>query len=207
MPCGPILITGFEPFASMTRNPSASVVETIAAGAKDWPLVIDVLPVEYGKAQQRIEQLIRQHSPAAWIGFGLHQRATAIRLETVAFNLDDTSLPDNAGELRQGVPINPAGPAAYQTTLPLDAISDELNSLQIEHALSDSAGRFVCNHVFYHAMHVTADGNRTSLAGFIHLPWPSDWQPVPPVSHNVTFMTQMLAARAIMAVVLRQLPT
>ena len=39
--------------------------------------------------------------------------------------------------------------------------------------VSDSAGTFVCNHVFYGLMHQLATGRglRGTRGGFIHLPW------------------------------------
>jgi pyroglutamyl-peptidase len=54
--------------------------------------------------------------------------------------------------------------------------------------VSNTAGTFVCNHVFYSLMHALADRPRVP-AGFVHLPWlPQQGQPSLPLAD----MTQAL---------------
>ena len=167
-----ILLTGFNPFAGADRNPS----ETVVGGMADQPgLVREILPTEYAAAERRIVDLLEQHRPAFWIGLGLNQRARSILLERTAVNLDDARLPDNAGDERRDRPIDPAGPGAYPSTLPLAEMFGALTRANVPVDYSDSAGRFVCNHVFYAAARAVERLGLHTLAGFIHIPWPGDW--------------------------------
>ncbi len=203
----PILITGFEPFAGRGRNPSGEIVRAIGDAWQGKDLVAEVLPVEYAAAGERLQRLIREWNPRAWLGFGLHQKATAIVLERIAFNLDDATIPDNAGELRRGLQIQPDGPDCYRSTLPLGTIESRLAQENIPLTHSDSAGRFVCNHVFYRGLSALSETKSGAPAGFIHLPWPCDWPSAERSPHSVTFMRIRQAVELCASTVLQQTPT
>ncbi len=165
-----VLLTAFEPFGGDGRNPSAEVLAAITADPPIEGLVAEVLPVVYALAGPRVAELIVQHRPAAWIGLGLHAGAAAITLERRAANWDEATLADNGGDVRQGVPIDPDGPQYRPATLPWGAVAAATPVV-----FSDSAGRFVCNHTFYRAAAAAERGSPATLVGFIHLPWPCDW--------------------------------
>jgi pyroglutamyl-peptidase len=150
----PILITGFNPFGGASRNPSQAVVEAVA----ETELVrAEILPTEFERAGRRIAELLEELKPA--------------------FNLDDARIADNAGDQRQGRPIEPGGREVLASTLPLEQIAAELQDHGIPVTFSDSAGRFVCNHVFYKALSTLAAAGLWVPAGFVHLPWPIEWGP------------------------------
>jgi len=168
-----ILLTGFEPFGEVRVNPSEQIVRRIAALARsrgDDDLVTEVLPTEFAAAEKRIRQLIRKLRPAAVLCLGVAPQRDKISLERVALNLDDDSLPDNAGRRRAGRRIVPHGPAAYWSTLPLERIRKQLERQKIPVIYSNHAGTYLCNHVFYVARHeIERLGNR-ARCGFIHVP-------------------------------------
>jgi pyroglutamyl-peptidase len=83
-------------------------------------------------------------------------------------NLDDASIPDNAGVLKSGELIESDGPAAYWSTLPLERFYHALALENIPVSFSNHAGTYLCNHVFYVARHETAAP--PILCGFIHVP-------------------------------------
>jgi pyroglutamyl-peptidase len=62
-------------------------------------------------------------------------------------------------------------PAAYFSTLPIKAIVQELRKRDIPAAVSQTAGTFVCNHVFYGLMHELALHRPEVRGGFIHVPF------------------------------------
>jgi pyroglutamyl-peptidase len=62
------------------------------------------------------------------------------------------------------------GPAAYFATLPIKAIVAALRATGLPASVSQTAGTFVCNHVFYGLMHAVA-GRDDVKAGFIHIPY------------------------------------
>jgi pyroglutamyl-peptidase len=90
-------------------------------------------------------------------------------VERVAINVDDASILDNAGLQPIDAPIAADGPAAYFSTLPIKAIARAMRERGLAAGVSQTAGTFVCNHVFYALMHHAA---RWPLrAGFIHVPY------------------------------------
>ncbi len=193
-----LLLTAFEPFGGDGRNPSAEVLAAVAADPPVDGLVTEVLPVVYATAGRRVVELIERHRPAAWVGLGLHGGATAVVLERRAANWDGATLADNAGEVRRGGAIDPAGPAFRPATLPLAAMADAVAAAGVPVVFSESAGRFVCNHTFYRAAAVVPP----AAGGFVHLPWPADWSSGR--GHSVTFDQLRVAVRACLTVVAGQ---
>ena len=190
----PLLVTAFEPFGGDVRNPSA---EVLAALVETVPgLVTEVLPVVYTAAGRRIERLLAEVRPSAWVGLGLHAGAEAVRIERVAANWDEASLADNAGDVRAGVAIDPGGPPVRPATVPVEAMLAAAGGGRA--VPSDSAGRFVCNHTFYRAATAAGRMDPPPAVGFVHVPWPCDW-PGRRVGHGVTFADGVATVTAILA--------
>jgi pyroglutamyl-peptidase len=60
------------------------------------------------------------------------------------------------------------GPAAYFSTLPIKAMVEALQVKNIPAQVSNTAGSFVCNHIFYGLQHRLVGTNITH--GFVHIP-------------------------------------
>ncbi len=166
-----IVLTGFNPFGSNAVNPSQIIVEALAARTYSaFTLTAEVLPTEYAAAGARVGELIHTLKPDAVVMLGLAGGRGVISLERVAINLNDAGLPDNAGDFAQGRLIAPDGPAAYWSTLPLDALHSALHQRQLPVGYSNHAGAFVCNHVFYSARHASEQAGLSIPCGFIHVP-------------------------------------
>jgi len=161
-----VLLTGFEPFGDDPVNPSGEAVQ-LAAGLWDGPetLTCAVLPVEFATAAARLRELIATHRPDVVLATGLAGGRRAVSIERVAVNLVDARIPDNAGAQPVDLPCVPGGPAAWFATVPVKAIASAIAAAGIPSALSLSAGSYVCNHVFAHAV------DAAPRAGFIHVPW------------------------------------
>src|SRR5438034_5693298 len=167
------LLTGFNRFGDLEVNPTQLIVESLAERPRTLTnvnLVAEVLPTEFIGAGNRISQLIRQHRPEMVVCLGLGAGLGEIHLERVALNLDDGGMPDNAGVSRTGQSIVPDGPLAYQSILPLVQLREALRQRGIPAVISNHAGTYVCNHVFYLARHEVERLGIGSLCGFIHLP-------------------------------------
>jgi pyroglutamyl-peptidase len=166
-----VLLTGFEPFAGDQTNPSGEIARqldgTLIGG---WLVRGAVLPCVFGKSVRELDGLRRAHRPALVICLGLANGRAEITPERVAINVDDARIADNAGRQPMDRPIVAAGPAAYWSTLPIKAIVQALNRSGIPAAVSQTAGTFVCNHVFYALMHRLARSRSGVRGGFIHLP-------------------------------------
>ena len=94
-------------------------------------------------------------------------------MERVAININDARIADNAGAMPVDTPVVAGAPDAYFSTLPIKAVLLALQRAGIPAEVSQTAGTFVCNHVFYGLMHVLATerGFKKSRGGFIHVPW------------------------------------
>ena len=178
-----ILVTGFEPFDGLAVNPSQAIVESLARtspASSGIELVTEILPTEFRAAGERIVTLIRELRPTAVVSVGLAASASAIRLERVALNLNDSARPDNGGDLATGRLIDPAGPIGYWSTLPLDEMLRALKGRDIPAIISNHAGAYVCNHVFYTARREIERLGRGTPCGFIHVPLMSEQAITPP---------------------------
>jgi pyroglutamyl-peptidase len=166
-----ILLTGFEPFDGATVNPSAEIVRRLH-GRKSGgnPIAGVVLPCRFREATAVLDREIRRLDPALVICLGQAGGRAEITPERIAINVDDARIPDNAGRQPVDRPIVQRGPAAYWSTLPIKAIVAALRARDIPAAVSQTAGTFVCNHVFYGLMHALRR-RRGVRGGFVHLPW------------------------------------
>jgi pyroglutamyl-peptidase len=169
-----LLLTGFEPFCddpgALSLNPSAAIAQALH-GTKigNWRVAGHVLPCEYGRSVRVLKTFMREYEPQAILCLGQAGGRDAMSIERIAVNWDEAALPDNAGILRAGQPILKTAPAAYLSSLPIQAIRDALLSQGIPAEISSTAGHFVCNHVFFSLMHMLR-GKKTP-AGFVHVPY------------------------------------
>ena len=167
-----ILLTGFAPFDGAADNPSWQAVAALhgrqVAGHR---IMARELPTEFDASLIVLRKAIRETRPRLVVCVGLAAGRDAISLERIAINIDDARIPDNAGAQPIDVPVLRDGPAAYFSTLPLKAMLAALHDAGIPAEVSQTAGTFVCNHVFYGLMHALR--RRSTLrAGFIHVPRP-----------------------------------
>ena len=167
-----VLITGFNSFANIETNPSQLIVEKIDQQKflPEIQLTPKVLPTEYTAAGDKLQQLIATISPQIILLLGVAGKRQVVSLERVALNLDDCSIPDNAGCKYQAKLIEEKGPLAYFATLPLQDLQKELSQNGIATEISNHAGTYVCNHVFYLALHQMKKMQLDAACGFIHVP-------------------------------------
>ena len=165
----PILVTGFQPFAGHPANPSGLVARQLTGRSfSGFRVRAAVLPVVYADIEAAIDRLLAKVKPAAVVSLGLDYKTDVLKLERIAINLDDVSIPDEAGDLRTGSRISQRGPAARWSTLPLDSIAPALAAAGVPFKFSSHAGAYLCNHLMYHLCGRAA---RAGIpAGFIHLP-------------------------------------
>lgn len=166
-----VLITGFEAFGGETVNPSAQIAETLDGRViAGWRVVGAVLPCVFGASVSELKRRMADVRPGLVICVGQAGGRSAITPERVAINVDDARIADNAG----GQPVDRAivrgGPAAYFSTLPVKAIVAALRAEGVSAEVSQTAGTFVCNHVFYGLMHALRR-KRGARGGFIHVPF------------------------------------
>ena len=154
-----ILFTGFLPFSSHKENPAEILAKELAE-AFDCPCRI--LPVSYQRAPIALEKAIEEEKPDFILSLGLHGSADALRLEGMAYNWMEASIPDEDGELMQGCPINENLAEEIANPLLLESCLNQLKNYPF--VLSDNPGRYICNLVYFHDLY----SGIPSL--FVHLP-------------------------------------
>lgn len=166
-----VLVTGFEPFDGAEVNPSQEIARNLNGTVITGHTVVGaLLPCVFGAALPELQRLLRMHRPTLVIGVGQAGGRAAITPERVAINVDDARIPDNAGAQPVDRPVVRGGPAAYFSTLPVKAIVASLRAAGVPSEVSQTAGTFVCNHVFYGLMHALRR-RKGVRGGFIHVPF------------------------------------
>jgi len=165
-----LLLTGFEPFGGETINPSWEVARALD-GERIGGVRVAArrLPCCFGDAAALMRQLIDETSPRWVLALGQAAGRSDFSIERIAINIDDARIPDNAGAQPIDRPVVVGGPAAHFATLPIKAMVAGLRAAGFPASVSQSAGTFVCNHVFYALMHALRD-QPAVRAGFMHLP-------------------------------------
>jgi pyroglutamyl-peptidase len=107
-------------------------------------------------------------APVLTICLGLAPGRPALSLERVALNVRDFPLPDNDGVVYTDTPIIDNGPDARFSRLPIRAILHRWRENDIPGHISNTAGTYLCNQLFYLAC---AEGAARGIdAGFVHIP-------------------------------------
>ena len=165
-----VLLTGFEPFNGALTNPSWEAVRALKGWIED-DFIVEILqlPCVFGFANRVLCGAVDEIKPDIVICVGQAGGRANLTVERVAINVDDAPILDNDGQQPVDAPIAPAGPAAYFATLPVKAIVGAMRERGLQASVSQTAGTFVCNHVFYGVMHHLRE--RDAIGGFIHVPY------------------------------------
>ncbi|MFF8653088.1 pyroglutamyl-peptidase I [Streptomyces huasconensis] len=166
-----VLVTGFEPFAQDTYNPSWAAAQLLQDDPPDGMEVTAVqLPCVFGESLKVPREAVLETDPLLVVSLGLSPR-DGISVERVAINVNDCPIPDNAGHQPVDEPVVADGPVAYFSTLPLKrCVAEVQKQTALRSEVSQTAGTFVCNHVFYGLMHLLATEDKQRRGGFVHIP-------------------------------------
>jgi pyroglutamyl-peptidase len=195
-----VLVTGFEPFDGQSLNPSWEVARALHGVVMAGAQVTAVqLPCVFALALPALQQALASHRPDIVLALGQAEGRCDFSVERVAINVQDARIPDNAGAQPIDVPVVAGGPAAYFSSLPIKALVAGLRAAGFPASVSQTAGTFVCNQVFYGLQHALAGQGVHS--GFMHLPllpeqaahWKGASLPSLPASLMVAGVQQALA--------------
>lgn len=165
-----LLLTGFEPFDQAPVNPSWEAARQLDGVLLDdgVQIVARRLPCAFATAGDCLAQLIAELQPVMVIATGLGPGRSDISIERVAINVNDARIPDNLGAQPIDTAVVVGGPAAYFSTLPIKAMVKAVREAGIAASVSQTAGTFVCNQVFYLLQHALVGTGIRS--GFVHVP-------------------------------------
>ena len=164
-----VLLSGYEPFGGAETNPSIEALWPLQeqlAGALDLRVI--ELPVVWDTSWDLLLAEIEALNPDIIVATG--QAGTdRMRFETNAVNIENGT--DNDGATRSGSEVVQGGPSALVDRLPEDVMSAAMEAEGYATSISDDAGDYLCNHLFYHLMYYAeVEAQRTDLvAGFIHV--------------------------------------
>ncbi|MGP9695086.1 pyroglutamyl-peptidase I family protein [Brachybacterium sp. AOP25-B2-12] len=173
-PATDVLLSGFEPFGGAAANESWDAAKTAARilGERGITARTLLLPVEFERAGRLLVDAIETDPPRLVLACGLAGGRSRIGVERVAINVRDARIPDNAGTSPIDVPCVEGAPAGRFSSLPIKAMVEAARALGIPAEVSQTAGTYVCNDVFYLLMDAlaaapTLGGTR---GGFVHVP-------------------------------------
>lgn len=147
-----VLVSAFKSFNNATTNYSLEVLKYISNVEK---IIVDVL---YDECYRNI---VKEYDLAQFdliISLGEARSRKELTLETQAINIASCSIPDNNGVYKKNQVIIQDGKDVIVTNVNLDNIKDIV-------LLSDNAGKYVCNNLYYHLLY-----NYPSKSLFIHIP-------------------------------------
>lgn len=163
-----ILLSGFEPFGNRDVNQSWELAKQYL-GHDDYKVI--KLPVSFSNAHRVLieEYENGQYDMIIMLGETTITR-DVLRFERVALNLMDSTGSDNDGVTANENFILKNGPTAYFCTFPVKQTVEYLKGKGYKVRISNSAGTFVCNSLYYNILHYLKDTGRNIPALFIHLP-------------------------------------
>ena len=166
-----ILVTGFDPFGGEKINPALEVIKLLPKKIGKNEIKILEIPTVYKKSIEKIDKEIESYNPDYILSIGQAGGRTDISIERIAINIDDFRIKDNEGNQPIDEKIYLDGENAYFSTLPIKAIQNEITKNNIPASISNTAGTFVCNHVFYGVRYLVEKKYKGKKSGFIHIPY------------------------------------
>lgn len=176
------LLTGFDAFDKKGFNPSQLLVEgfanQISVPSLKNPVVIErmVLPTVGDKAWEALKRALEcssKKSPTILVLTGLAEGRPKLNLERFALNIKDYRIKDNDGKIWQDVPVDSDYPLALRTAVPLQGVERQLKRKGFPVSVSNHAGTFVCNELFFRALAWQLSHSGLVAVLFVHLPMPA----------------------------------
>ena len=170
---GHLLVTGFGPFPTMPRNPSAALAAAVA-DAPRWRLHTPgarcrVLTTSYGALATELDPALGE-GPAAVLMVGVAGRSRRIRVERRATGRRSTLFPDVAGDTA-GRPDDRGAPRERRTTVPPPKVLRAIRASANPARISRDAGRYLCNASYFRALAEPVP------VLFVHIPKPRPPRP------------------------------
>lgn len=168
-----ILLTAFRPFGGWDENASWLALQAVT---RDLPSLVGgagervdlttrLYPVDFEELLPRLASDLATPYDAI-LHVGQAEGASSIRLEQFALNAARSAVePPEAVQ-----PLEPGGPAAYQSRLPLTEWTLRLREAGIPAQLSLHAGDYLCNAAMYWSHHLLESSEIDARVGFVHVP-------------------------------------
>jgi pyroglutamyl-peptidase len=168
-----VLFTGFGPFPGAPFNPTAALARRLAARRRpafaEVERIAHVFQTSYAAVERELPALLERVRPDVVLLFGVATRTKYLRIETRARNARSPLFPDAAGDRPRAEIIALGEPVTRLGRAPQQALLAAVRAQRLPARLSHSAGRYLCNFAYWHALAAT-DGPNAPLVQFIHVP-------------------------------------
>jgi pyroglutamyl-peptidase len=169
-----LLLTAFEPFDGTGLNSSlAGCEQFVQRWESEFELEFAILPVAYGPDIEAVNAALARRPVDAVLHVGQAAGAAEVRVERIAVNVRytrDEFVPNLTPWQREQVLIEPEGPPALFSTLPVDSIARAIRADGVPACVSNHAGIYLCNHVLYHSLRRSQLTGASLASGFLHVP-------------------------------------
>ncbi|RME98243.1 MAG: hypothetical protein D6773_14700, partial [Alphaproteobacteria bacterium] len=139
----------------MPDNPSARLIEAIEAGHVILPpgcrVTTAVIRTSWGHATAQLDRLLRRHEPDFTLHFGVAATARGFRLERSARNCAGARA-DADGALPDDSCICAGAPQRIESAADVAGLAEQLEARGICAEVSDDAGDYLCNMLFFQAL-------------------------------------------------------
>ena len=98
------------------------------------------------------------------------RRRTEIQFERFGLNIRDYPVADVSDYKPVGEKISKRGPAAIETLVHLHELQEHMTEHGVETKISNHAGAYVCNDLFYRALKYQQKHKELKVVQFIHVP-------------------------------------
>lgn len=157
-----VILTGFGPFGEVKENPTQKLIELLKNEMQNELYQFFILPVSYEYGSEWSSKNIDSNTSLV-VHFGVAANSKLIRIERTAKNQTGSSN-DIDGISGQGK-ISGLEIETIQTGIDVSGLVDSMCASGLECELSDDAGDYLCNYIFFKSLQVKSD-----QVLFVHVP-------------------------------------
>lgn len=180
------LLTGFDAFGKNMVNPTELLVEAFpdllitkpsgtSKRVKEIHIEKRILPTAGIKGWKALKAALdhavkNSPGPLFVVMTGLANKREWLNLERFAINIKDYGLPDNSGHQPLDKPINKNAPELLRTKIDLAALNSAINKSGYPAVISNHAGTFICNELYFQALNYALSQPKIKSVLFVHVP-------------------------------------
>ncbi len=167
------LVTAFEPWGDRLTNPTIAVARALEGErVRGGRVRVRILPVDFFRAPAILAEAWGCIRPRAVLALGLAEGRATLDLERIAWNRRvKPGGGSGEGTADAWVPLVVGAPARLETPLAVELLVRALRADGFPVAMSEDAGRFVCNAVLYHMVLKRLASPDAPAVCFVHMPW------------------------------------
>ncbi|KAK9675604.1 hypothetical protein RND81_11G018300 [Saponaria officinalis] len=177
-------VTGFKKFHGVSENPTETIISNLNEYVSKTGLPVrvkigscTVLETAGDGAKPALYEMFdtaasnENNDCIVWLHLGVNSGAQNFAIEGQAYNEATFRCPDELGwqPQREAIVADDGDiSVTRQTECKVEAIFSFLKKRGFDLMISDDAGRFVCNYVYYHSLRFAKEKGSKSL--FVHVP-------------------------------------